>query len=300
MIFPLFIAIGGYALFSGLWWVLQRRLLTASVPKSVVLFFSGIGTSSLIIASVMLYGWPVFSRELLGLVVLNIVFNIIIAYCYASALARGEASLAVSVTAFAPVLAIATGYFFLGEVPGVYAALGIMITLVGTYVMNVNRQMHGGLWGPLRQIWRERSLWLWYAVGAAVFASLALPIEKKMIGLSNFLFPSGMQLFFGWGIFWGMWALLQKEYRFKAKLPIAQVILLCVGVGVCLAIANAFQGSAYYYGLAASVGALKRLDGPVTILLAALFLKERDIRFRFLGMFIIAAGAALITLDRYF
>ncbi len=300
MIFPLFIAIAGYSLFSGLWWVLQRRLLTAGVPKSIVLFFSGIGTSSLIVMSVVLYGLPEFSVQLASLVILNIIFNIIIAYCYASALLKGEASLAVSVSAFAPVLAIATGYLFLHEIPGVYAVLGILIILVGTYVMNVNPKVKGGILGPLMQIWRERSLWLWYAVGAAVFASLALPIEKKMIGMSNFLFPSGMQLFFGWGIFWGMWALLQKEYRFKPKLSTSQVVWLCIALGACLAIANAFQGSAYYYGLAASVGALKRLDGPVTILLAAVFLKERDIRFRFFGMFIIALGAALIGFDRAF
>lgn len=67
-----------------------------------------------------------------------------------------------------------------------------------------------------------------------------------------------------------------------------------IAMMVCFAIANASQGAAYYYGLAASVGSLKRLDGPVAVLLAALFLHEKGIQYRLLGTLIIALGALLI------
>ena len=296
MIFPLFVSIFGYAVFSGLWWISQRYLLTVGVPKSVVLFFSGLSVSLLLIFSFIKYGLPNLSFELVSLVIVNIILGIIISYCYLSVLSKNEASLAVSVTAFAPILVIVTGYFILGEKVGIVTSLGIVTILIGTYVMNVSKEK--SLYQSLKQIWHNRSSWLWYAIFAAIASSFAIPIEKHLIGLSNFLFPAGMQLFFGWGIFWGIWMMYKKEYKFNIKLPLSRVVAVCIIIGIFFAIANAFQGLAYYYGFAASVGALKRLDGVVTVILASLILKEENIHYRLIGIFIVAIGACLIAFGK--
>jgi drug/metabolite transporter (DMT)-like permease len=169
---------------------------------------------------------------------------------------------------------------------------------VGTYILNINPKLQRGLAGPIIQIWQERALWLKYAIGAAVASGFAIPFEGRIVGLSNHLFAPGMQLFFGWGIFWGLTALLRREYRFQPKLPMKQVVGWCIAMGACFIVANAFSGAAFYYGVSASVGALKRLDGPVTVILATIFLKEKGTGYRLIGTLIIALGAFLIVLGR--
>jgi len=290
--------ITGFAIFSGIWWILQRRLFMAGVPKSMVLVASGTGGLLLILLSLYWYGAPPFTPELSVLLGINILLSVIISFCYTSAIEKGEASLAVSVTAFAPVLAIVTGYWIVGESPSPLVMVGIVLILIGTYILNITPQHGEGLLGPLKKIWRERSQWLWYAVAAACASSVTIPIEKRIIAMPEYpfyLLSPGMQIFFGWAVFWGIVGLWRREQSFRAKISIPQVLGGSVLIAICLAIANASQGAAYYYGLAASVGALKRLDGPVTVLLATLFLNEKSTGYRLIGTLIIALGAFLIV-----
>lgn len=296
MITPLFLTIGVWSLFSGLWWILQRKAFGYGVPKSIVTFVSGLGAGGLILWSVASKGWPEISLTVAALFVLAIVLEIAIAYGFVSAAAKGDVSMAVGVTAFAPILAMGTGYVLLHEVPSFLEALGVAVIVLGTYVLHMKARTQGaGLLAPFREMWAGRRSWLGYALLIAVGSSFAFPITKQLVLATNNFFAVGVVQFFGWGMFWGWWALRQKDFQKVAQVKPRQIVVgLLVLLGVSFAIANAAQGAAFYYGLAASVGALKRLDGPVVALLAWLFLGEKNVQYRLPGTILIALGAFLI------
>lgn len=292
---PLFLSIGVWSLFSGLWWVLQRKILARSVPKSVVLLASGVGSGTLVVVSLFLHGWPALSLGLAFLFLLHIILDTAIAYAFVSVAAKTDASVAVGVTAFAPVVAIGTGYLLLKEVPGHLEALGIIVIMLGTYVLHMSSRWYGEGWrAPLLEIWRTRASWLKYALFIALASGLIYPITKQLVLATDNFFALGISQLVGWGIFWGVWAFFQRDFRKIRAARSSSFWGLLILLGLTFAIANAAQGAAFYYGLAASVGALKRLDGPVTVLLAWLLLQEGNFRYRLPGTILIALGAFLI------
>lgn len=296
--FSLLATIGVWSLFSGLWWILQRQVLRIGVSKSVVMFVSGVGSGGLIVWSLVSHGWPALSAGVMGLFALHLVLEVAIAYGLVSAAEKTDASVAVGVTAFAPVVAIGTGYLLLREVPGWLESLGIIVIMLGTYVLHMSSSLKAGGWrAPFQAVWRNRGSWLKYAVLIAFLSGLIFPITKQLVLATNNFFAVGVSQFLGWGIFWGAWAWHKQEFRTLAAVPRKSMLAgFLLMLGVTFALANAGQGAAFYFGLAASVGALKRLDGPVTVLLAWLILKEGDIRYRLPGTILIALGVVLIGL----
>lgn len=296
MVAPLFLTIGAWSLFSGLWWILQRKVMARWVSKNVVMLVSGVGSGGLILWSVFQHGWPIVSLGVAGLFLIHIVLDAVIAYGFVSAAAKTDASVAVGVTAFAPVVAIGTGYLLLGEVPSFIEAIGIVVIMVGTYVLHMSARLQGVGWaGPFRAIWENRNDWLRYAVLIAVASGFIFPVTKQLVLATDNFFAVGVSQFLGWGVFWGAMAWRQGDFRQWRQLSSKRTLVgLLVLLGVSFAIANAAQGAAFYYGLAASVGALKRLDGPVAVVLAWLFLQEGNIQYRLPGTILIAIGAFLI------
>lgn len=293
--------IAGVVIAQSLWWIFQRALFRLGMPKGVVMSASGLGTLGLLVASLVRFGPPALTPQLVFLFLVQTVLSAIIAYCFVSAVEHSEASYAVSVTALTPILVIWTGSLILGELPGRVSIVGMFVILFGTYLLHlVSNGQTRRLGDPLREMWRKRGIWLWYALGAAGASALNFPLEKRAVQLSNFLLAPAVHLFFGWALVWGILSIVRGEYAGVRNLaPRWRVLLpLLAGLVLSFAITNAFQGAAYRFGYAASVAALKRLDGPVTVLLATAFLGERNVRSRFLGMAVIALGAVLIAIGR--
>lgn len=299
---PRFLALmAGVVMAQSLWWIFQRGLFRLGMPKGIVMSISGLGAAGLLMASFFQFGIPQLTPQLILLFILQTALSALIAYCFVSAVERSEASYAVSVTALTPILVIWTGSLTLGEVPGTMSILGMLVILFGTYVLHmVPSGQARRLSDPLREMWQKRGVWLWYAVGAAGASALNFPLEKRAVQLSNFLLAPGVHLFLGWALVWGILSIVRREYAGIRTLGPRwhRVLLLLVGLVLSFAATNAFQGAAYGFGYAASVAALKRLDGPVTVLLAALFLGEHKIQSRFFGMAVIALGALLIASGR--
>ncbi len=244
--------------------------------------------------SVLSNGWPALSLSVAGLFLLHIILDAAIAYGFVSAAAKSDASVAVGVTAFAPVVAIGTGYLLLGEVPGWLEGIGIGVIMLGTYVLHMSSKMREGWLTPFRAMWKARASWLIYALFIALAGGLIFPITKQLVLATDNLFAVGLSQFLGWGIFWGIWAWYKKDFQQVQRRKGGLLVGLLVLLAATFAVANAAQGAAFYFGLAASVGALKRLDGPVTVLLAWLLLGEGDMRYRLPGTILIAVGAFLI------
>lgn len=95
--------------------------------------------------------------------------------CYFRALQLGDVNKVTPVDKSSTVLTILLAFILLGEPVGVYKAAGLLCVGVGTYLM-IEKKAAG-------KSGRETGLWLPYALGSAVFASLTAILGK--LGVSG-------------------------------------------------------------------------------------------------------------------
>ena len=90
-------------------------------------------------------------------------------------------SLTVPFMAFTPVFVLGTGFLYLGERPSAWGCLGVLVTVVGGYMLYADEK--GGVLAPFRAILRERGSMLMLA--AALVWSVASVMGKQLILLSS-------------------------------------------------------------------------------------------------------------------
>lgn len=306
--------VGVYALLMSFWWFTMKCLFRLGGPEdqdslsTVVKSVSGLGAGVLVAAALWENGFRHYlcsvPASFWGWLTATIVLNIFIAHFYVKAMEKSVASVAVHVTALAPMVAIGTAWFFLDkELPGPVGVVGIVTIPLGLYILHFNPRHYGlNLAGPVIEVWQKRGNWLWYALGVAVFAGCSLPIDKKCVLLGDHLIAPGLTLLVAWGLFWGSKSVVTGNWRRVVLLPKWKVFTALLLLAACFGVANGFQAAAYYYGFAASVGSLKRLDAPLTVLWAWLFLRREErgeghLAFRIAGSITAFTGAFLIWLD---
>ena len=98
------------------------------------------------------------------------------------ALKLSPLSLSLPFLAFTPVFMILTGRLILGETIGLSGVLGILLIVLGAYVLNLSK-MKSGLLGPIRAVLREPGSWIMLLV--SFIYSITAPIGKVAILHSN-------------------------------------------------------------------------------------------------------------------
>lgn len=86
---------------------------------------------------------------------------------------------------FTPIFVIFTGYFILGERISLPGFLGILLIVVGAYMIHLPRRVEGFL-GPVKGIWRERGSF--YILVTALIYGITSVLGKRGIMLSDPLF----------------------------------------------------------------------------------------------------------------
>ena len=78
---------------------------------------------------------------------------------YMRAIKVSPLSLAIPFLAFTPVFVILTGYLLLGETLSIYGITGIILIVLGSYVLNLSKMKYEWL-NPFKAIFKEQGSWL--------------------------------------------------------------------------------------------------------------------------------------------
>lgn len=298
-----------YAVLMSVWWVCMKKLTNIKFPNNLIRFASGMGAGGLVMLSLTQHGGvsylttlpEQFWWSLSGTVLLNIA----IAYFYLKALEKSPLSIAVHVSMLAPLLAIFTGSYVFGvdSVPGRLALIGVVVVLGGLSVIHLNPADYGyNPWGGMVEIWRKRNDWLWYALGNAVCAGFAIPLDKRCVQLSDYALAPGLTLFSAWGLAFGVAAWRAGDFAKFSSLAAHKPLRLLISLAIAFCIANGFQAMAYNYEYAAVVASLKRLDAPFTVLWSVFIFADDKVKstlwMKIIGSLTAFAGAALIGFSR--
>ncbi len=276
----------------GTFWNTRAALFTGLVngSASLLLFFIAGCTGGV-------EGKGSFVLALLGTATLNIVIQ----FANTKAVLLEDASLVVPVGATTPTTIIFASMVMLGEYPTRVGWAGVSVIALGTYILNIQAYLEkkNGV-----RTWREwlapflmlgRSRGVRWAFASALIATVSLNLDALAYRRANVAFAGGCifaivgaaNLFAAWRN--GELATGETSENFS-KRNFLVIVLLHVG-------AIWFSSTALRYGITPYIGALKRLQIPLVIVLAYIFLGEREnIRGRLFGGTLMAVGATLIAL----
>ena len=215
--------------------------------------------------------------------------NVVAWILYVKAINLADLSLTVPLITFTPLFLLITSPIIVQEVPTLTDALGILMIVIGSYILNLKNRSQGYL-APFKALLSQKGPKLMLCV--AGIWSISANVDK--IGVQNSS-PTVWAIALFSFVALGMLpiALAKSRHNFK---QIPKHFLALVPIGIFNSAAILFQMRAIDMALVAQVIAVKRTSALITVFLGYLIFKEAGIRERASGAAIMIFGVVLITL----
>jgi len=210
----------------------------------------------------------------------------------ALALKEAEISLVTALWKLSVVILVVWGFFALGETPSLLGVIGVLVSVVGVYLVNVERA-RVSLWAPLVSLAMDKGQR--YTLGAALFYAPAVVYIKKMALLSSPSFAVFMGYLFC-AAFITPIALWRSARHFR---QIGKHWWSFVALGAFAAISTQFGTTAYTLTVSAYVEAVKQLEVLIALAIGAFVFKEgARVRSIWFGCTVMVIGLVLLLLGQ--
>jgi len=216
--------------------------------------------------------------------------NIVTAILYMRAIRLSDLSLTVPMVSFTPLFLLVTSPLLLGERPGPAGIGGILLIVLGSYLLNLQRKGQGFL-APFRALFSEPGPRLMLLV--ALLWSITANVDK--IGLrhsSPLLWAIAVNSAIACGM---VPVILYRRATRRGRIGGNPGILMATGF--CGAMTSLSQMTAISLTLVPHVIAIKRTSTLLSVLWGHFLFGERDIRKRLAGAAVMLAGVLLILLE---
>lgn len=231
-----------------------------------------------------------FSYQFWQAVIISGLINLTATIFYNKALAYGNISAVMPMLSFTPLFMLLTSPILIGEFPNIYGLIGIILIVSGSYLLNFN-SIKNGILTPFKSLITNKGTK--YMLFVAFIWSISANFDKISIKSSSVY---QHLIFINIVVFSLMTTLLFIQKKFNKEIIITNKknLLLISSLAVSSFI---FHMVALSLTLVAYVIALKRLSGLISVFLGYYFLKEKKIKERLLGAFIMFLGVLLIVLS---
>lgn len=226
-----------------------------------------------------------FWVALLSSAILNTINSII----FFKAVKDSPLSLTLPIVNFTPVFLLITSPIMLGEFPKPLGLLGILTTVVGSYILNLSQKVHGPL-EPIFSIFKERGSRLMLLV--AFIWSLTSNIQKISVQNSNPILTAFLE--------GSIILILLTIILIFQKISFQKIFTnsgLLAPVGITSGLSAIFQMTAISQTIVPNVLAVKRTSTIFGTIWGKLFFKEDKIKERLAGVVIMVLGVILIVLS---
>lgn len=254
--------------------VFQKLLTQKGESSSVINFYTYLG---LTIIGLLFCQKPIFSIDLLGIVMIMGLLGSLGNYFIIKALSNGELSGLAPINSYKPIIALILGIILLNEIPQTLDLLGIIFIILGTIILN-NTQ----------NIYNKATL---YRFIALILSGTEAIFIKKLIIATNinsaFLYWAIAGLFFS-----STYVLISKHPIALKKTNINCQILIIIMVALMQYSTNyVFSKMNVAYALA-----LFQLSTIISVFLGINIFKEKGLATKLLATFIMIFGAVLILI----
>ena len=237
----------------------------------------------------MFYEIPKVSADFYIVTFVNLAVFLFAMYLLVKSLKTSDLSMSIPMLNLTPTFLLITSYIMIGEAPSLQGLIGIIVTIIGAYVLNL-RYVRGSIFDPFKMIFRKKEIF--YMVIVAFLFSITSNLFKMGVQLSNpaffvfvsYLFSSVILslLFFR--------EFKQKELIFKN----AKWILV---MGISTALMEMLIAVAVNFAIIPYIITLKRTSVIFSVVLGFFLFKEKNFRHAIAGSSIMFSGAALIILS---
>jgi uncharacterized membrane protein len=285
------------ALFFSLWTAVSVFLIkkwSSKIPSSALILFTFLFTLPWMVILILITGgFPktgmMFYLFMLG----SAIFDVIAFYSYFRAIKLSEISLIGPISSFGPVFTTLFAFIALNEAPSGFRLIGILLIVVGSYILNLVSNKKDNLFASFINPFRNKGVLL--ALFAAFLWSITPIFQKQAIFLTNTttpLFASFVGMIFVTIYFLSTNFSAFKKYKQDIKSNLPALIIYGLGSAIAqLAAYSAFASS--YLGY---VTAIMRSSGIFTVIIGGIFLKEKTIGKKIIGSLIMLAGVLLLAI----
>ncbi|MES2953235.1 MAG: DMT family transporter [Patescibacteria group bacterium] len=290
----------------------NKKLLGKNVPANLIGVVNMIcGGLLLLVASGLfmpptIESWLDWPRGLLWPLIITTLFNVVIQFGNIHALKHADASLVAPISAAQPMVVLIPAMLILGEVPSATGYIGLFLIAFGTYLLAIGEQVYeekGKPWvaprwlawtgekaryfAPVQMLFRNKGVKIAFVVACS--GAVAINVDKLVVLRSSSLFSAGLK-FFMCGLIMLPTCLRSREYTQVSK---ADLPMLLVNPFIFAIYLGLFESS-LYFGFASYIGALKRTQTIVVLLLAYFFLGEVKAATRWRPAVVMVLGAILL------
>jgi drug/metabolite transporter (DMT)-like permease len=207
---------------------------------------------------------------------------------YMKALQISPLSLTVPFLSLTPMFAILISFLMLGELPDGSGVAGIVLIVVGAYMLNVNLSSRGAL-EPFKAIWVERGSLLMVCV--AFIYSITSSLGKIAVQHSS---PAFMGVFYLPFVSLGLLPLALRNGMRLSELRAGWLLFFLIGASQALMALCHFKAVSLI--LVSYMIAVKRLSLLLSVIFGFVFFQEKHLKERLFGSLLMVAGVALILL----
>lgn len=215
--------------------------------------------------------------------------NAVTALLYIKAIKVSDLSLTVPLVALTPLFMLLTSPLIVGEYPKFFDYIGILLIVIGSYLLNIKEKSQGYL-APFKALVNEPGPKFMLIV--AFLWSITSNFDK--IGVQN-----SSPIFWLFSIFGTMTILLLPVLLYKTPNPSRKIfkqLPMLAAMGFFNAIGVLCQMQALTLTLVVQVIAIKRTSVLMGVLFGHFIFKEKDIQQRLLGAGIMILGVFFISL----
>lgn len=252
--------------------VCQKLLTNNGENPSVVNLYMYIGAA---LIGVLFCPNPIINNELILPVLIMGLLSALGNYFIIKALSCGELSTLAPINSYKPVVALIFGIFLLNEIPGVIEILGILLIIIGTFVL-INQKFTPG------KAYLYRFLALIFSAADAIFI-------KKVILLSNI-----SSAFLYWavaGLIFSLLFTVKISCKIRKENIITQLLLIFMFALMQYSTNFVFSKMNVAYALA-----LFQLSTLVSVFLGVNIFKEEGLVRKIIASLIMITGAVIIIL----
>jgi len=206
---------------------------------------------------------------------------------YVKAIRLSPLSLTIPFIALSPMFVIITAFVILGELPDISGLFGILLIVIGAYLLNVRATKHGVL-GPIKAIKKERGSVLMIIV--ALIYSLTSTLGKVAVLHSSPLFFGAFYPFILTIIFT---VIVGYKGHLSGVISRPRIFL---GIGFFIAMMMLSHFIAISLTDVAYMISVKRLSLLFSVAYGWILFGERNVAERLIGSILMIAGVVSITL----
>lgn len=289
MIWLIFSILGAF--FQATYFAFVKKLAKTTDERAIPVGIFLIAGIVLLISS-YINGFPRLGSMFFIGVLVVLVIDIIMVHIYIKALKISDISNTIPLLSFTPVFLLLTSYIILGEFPSLLGLVGILVVVIGAYILG--QKTRGAkekpdFLMPIKNLTKNKGSV--YILIMALLASISFNFLKIAVQNSDPIFAPSIIILGSFVFFSGksIWKKVDIFKNYKGK------YILVILAGLCIAILCISQNTALKMQITPYVVSVLRMSAIVSVIYGCLFFKEKTFLYRFIGSIIMVLGVMLIS-----